>query len=97
MDGWSLSITGDAIDRPVRLKMSELVDLPSNQVPAVCQCAGNRRGLSLPHVPGVQWGDGAMGAAVWRGPALRDVLKACGVRPEAVESGSAAPTSRCWM
>jgi hypothetical protein len=26
-----------------------------------------------------------MGAAVWRGPALRDILKACGVRPEAVE------------
>ena len=85
MDGWTLNITGDAIDRPVRLTMTELVDLPSNQVPAVCQCAGNRRGLSLPHVPGVQWGDGAMGAAVWRGPALRDVLQACGVRPEAVE------------
>jgi sulfite dehydrogenase len=85
MDGWTLSITGDAIDRPVRLKLSELLGLPPHEVPAVCQCAGNRRGLSLPHVAGVQWGDGAMGAAVWRGPALRDVLKACGVGPEAVE------------
>ena len=80
-----MNITGAAIDRPVRLTMTELVGLPSNQVPAVCQCAGNRRGLSLPHVPGVQWGDGATGAAVWRGPALGDVLQACGVRPEAVE------------
>jgi hypothetical protein len=52
---------------------------------AVCQCAGNRRGLVQPHVPGVEWGDGAMGCAVWRGPALRDVLKACGVKAEAVE------------
>jgi sulfite dehydrogenase (cytochrome) subunit A len=85
MDDWTLSITGDAIDHPIRLKMTDLLDLPSNQVLAVCQCAGNRRGLSLPHVPGVQWGDGAMGCAVWRGPALRDILKACGVKPEALE------------
>jgi sulfite dehydrogenase len=85
LEGWTLSITGDAIDHPIRLKMSDLLDLPSNQVLAVCQCAGNRRGLSLPHVAGVQWGDGAMGAAMWRGPALRDVLKACGVKAAAVE------------
>ena len=51
LNGWDLSITGDAIDRPVRLKLSELLDLPPHQVPAVCQCAGNRRGLSVPHVP----------------------------------------------
>jgi sulfite dehydrogenase (cytochrome) subunit A len=85
MDGWTLGITGDAIERPIRLKMSDLLDLPSNEVVAVCQCAGNRRGLVQPHVAGVEWGDGAMGCAVWRGPALRDVLKACGVRTEAVE------------
>ena len=46
MNGWDLSITGDAIDRPVRLNDDELLDLPPHQVPAVCQCAGNRRGLS---------------------------------------------------
>jgi len=85
LDGWSLRIDGDAVDRPVQLRMSDLLDLPSNEVLSVCQCAGNRRGLSLPHVPGVQWGDGAMGCAVWRGPALRDVLKAAGVKAEALE------------
>ena len=92
VDGWTLNITGDAIDRPVRLTMTELVGLPSNQVPAVCQCAGNRRGLSLPHVPGVQWGDGAMGAAVWRGPALRDAL-ACPLNPR---QPRAAQTATGW-
>ncbi|HEX3575347.1 MAG TPA: molybdopterin-dependent oxidoreductase [Rhodopila sp.] len=95
MDGWTLSIGGDAVDHPVRLKMQDLLDLPSNEVLAVCQCAGARRGLGLPHVAGLQWGDGAMGCAVWRGPALRDVLKACGVKTGALEvwlSGADKPT-----
>ncbi len=85
MENWSLSIGGDAVQRPVTLKLSDLLDLPAAQVLSVCQCAGNRRGLVEPHVPGVEWTDGAMGCAVWRGPALRDVLKAAGVKPEALE------------
>jgi DMSO/TMAO reductase YedYZ molybdopterin-dependent catalytic subunit len=85
MDGWTLSIGGDAVQHPVRLKMSDLLDMPSNEVLAVCQCAGNRRGFADPHVAGVQWTDGGMGCAVWRGPALRDVLKAAGVKQEALE------------
>jgi len=85
LDGWTLGIAGNAVTKPVRLKMRDLLDLPSTEVLAVCQCAGNRRGLSQPHVAGVQWGDGAMGAAVWRGPALRDLLKASDVKPEALE------------
>jgi DMSO/TMAO reductase YedYZ molybdopterin-dependent catalytic subunit len=85
LDGWTLSIGGDAVDRPVRLRMGDLRDLPSNEFPAVCASAGNRRGFLAPHVAGVQWTDGGMGCAVWRGPALRDVLKAAGVRQDALE------------
>jgi sulfite dehydrogenase len=85
LDGWSLSVGGDAVQRPVQLKLSDLLDLPPNQVLSVCQCAGNRRGFVEPHVAGVEWTDGAMGCAVWRGPALRDVLKAAGVKTEALE------------
>jgi sulfite dehydrogenase (cytochrome) subunit A len=85
MDAWSLAIGGDSVTHPVQLKMSDLLDLPTNEILAVCQCAGNRRGLSIPHVAGVQWPDGGMGCAVWRGPALRDVLKAAGVKAEALE------------
>ena len=85
MDGWSLSIGGDAVERPAKFSLSDLQKLPSNQVLSVCQCAGNRRGLVNPHVAGVEWTDGAMGCATWRGPALRDVLKAAGVKPGAVE------------
>ena len=55
------------------------------EVAAVCQCSGNRRGLSSPHVPGVEWGYGAMGNAVWRGPRLKDVLAKAGVKAGALE------------
>jgi DMSO/TMAO reductase YedYZ molybdopterin-dependent catalytic subunit len=52
---------------------------------AVNQCSGNRRGLSDPHVPGVEWGYGAMGNARWKGVRLRDVLNKAGLKKEAVE------------
>ena len=52
---------------------------------AVCQCSGNRRGLSSPHVAGVEWGYGAMGNAVWRGPRLKDVLAKAGVKAGRLE------------
>jgi DMSO/TMAO reductase YedYZ molybdopterin-dependent catalytic subunit len=85
LDNWHLEIGGDAAERSVRLSQQDLNDLPQTEVVAVCQCSGNRRGLVQPHVPGVQWGYGAMGCAVWHGPRLRDVLKSAGIKPEAVE------------
>ena len=84
-DNWSLEIGGDAAERPARLTMRQLEDLPQTDVTAICLCAGNRRGLVQPHVPGVQWGHGAMGCATWHGPRLRDVLAKAGVKPDAVE------------
>jgi hypothetical protein len=36
-------------------------DFEAVEVTAVCQCSGNRRGLSQPHVAGVERGYGAMG------------------------------------
>jgi DMSO/TMAO reductase YedYZ molybdopterin-dependent catalytic subunit len=52
---------------------------------AVCQCAGNRRGYSDPHVPGVQWGSGAVGNARWAGARLKDVLSGVGLASDALE------------
>jgi DMSO/TMAO reductase YedYZ molybdopterin-dependent catalytic subunit len=82
---WSLRIGGDAAQQPARLSMADLRSLPAVEITAVCQCSGNRRGLFTPHVPGVQWGVGAMGNARWRGARLRDVLARAGVQPNAVE------------
>ncbi len=83
--GWKLEIGGDAAEREVTLTLDDLRALPAHDVAAVCQCSGNRRGLFSPHVPGVEWGFGAMGCAVWRGPRLRDVLAKAGVKNTAVE------------
>jgi DMSO/TMAO reductase YedYZ molybdopterin-dependent catalytic subunit len=82
---WSLTIGGAAAEREIRLSLAELQALPQAEIMAVCQCSGNRRGLFSPHVPGVQWGVGAMGNARWGGVRLRDVLAKAGVRAGAVE------------
>src|SRR5207302_10998593 len=63
----------------------ELKHLPAAEGTAVCQCSGNRRGLFQPHVPGVEWGYGAMGCARWKGARLKDVLDKAGLKKEAVE------------
>jgi DMSO/TMAO reductase YedYZ molybdopterin-dependent catalytic subunit len=83
---WRLRIGGEAAASPFELSLDELRSgFEQVEVTAVCQCSGNRRGLSTPHVAGVQWGVGAMGNAVWRGARLMDVLKKAGLRREAVE------------
>ncbi len=84
-DRWALEVGGDAAEKPVRLTEYDLNDLPQTEVIAVCESAGDRRGLVQPHVEGVQWGYGAVGCATWHGPRLRDVLERAGVRPDAVE------------
>jgi DMSO/TMAO reductase YedYZ molybdopterin-dependent catalytic subunit len=60
-------------------------EFDSVEIAAVCLCSGNRRGLSDPHVPGVQWGHGAMGNAKWKGVRLKDVLAKAGVKAGALE------------
>ena len=83
---WRLQVGGEAAATVFQLSLSELQSgLEQVEITAVCQCAGNRRGLSEPHVPGVEWGLGAMGNAVWRGVRLKDVLAKAGLRKEAVE------------
>src|SRR5271169_3290224 len=85
LGNWSLTVGGEAADRQVALNLDDLRNLPQVEVAAVCQCSGNRRGLSSPHVAGVEWGYGAMGSATWRGPRLKDVLAKAGAKAGAVE------------
>lgn len=84
---WKLTVDGDAAGKPISLTVDDLRHLPQIEVTAVCQCSGNRRGLSMPHVAGVQWGPGAMGSASWKGPRLGDVLALAGIGANAVEIG----------
>ena len=85
-DSFRLEIAGPAAANPLALSLAELrQDFPSATVVAVCQCAGNRRGLFDPPVAGLQWGHGAMGNARWRGVRLADVLARAGLQSSAVE------------
>jgi len=83
---WKIKIGGEAVTSPFELSIADLKSgFEPVEIAAVCQCSGNRRGLSNPHVPGVQWGLGAMGNALWKGARLKDVLAKAGLRKEAVE------------
>ncbi len=93
---WRLSVGGDGAAQEFALTFDQLKqDFEPVEVVAVCQCSGNRRGLSDPHVPGVEWGPGAMGNARWKGARLRDILARAGLRKDAVEiafnGGDSAP------
>lgn len=83
---WRLKIGGDLVETPLELSLDQLKrDFAAVEIPAVCMCSGNRRGLFSPHVPGVQWGYGALGNAKWKGARLKDVLTKAGLKKEAVE------------
>ena len=85
-DSWRLQVSGASARRALTLSLAELRSgFEQVEVVAVNQCAGNRRGLFTPRVPGVQWGGGAMGNARWRGVRLREVLQRAGVAADALE------------
>ncbi len=85
-ENWRLKIGGDSVQAPLELTLDSLKkDYEHVEIAAVCQCSGNRRGLSQPHVAGVEWGYGAMGNARWKGVRLKDVLNKAGIKKEALE------------
>ena len=83
---WKLTLGGDSLQQPRSYSLEQLrTGFSPVEITAVCQCSGNRRGLFVPHVAGVEWGVGAMGNAVWRGVRLKDLLARSGLQPSAVE------------
>jgi DMSO/TMAO reductase YedYZ molybdopterin-dependent catalytic subunit len=82
---WKLAIGGDGANGQAEITLDDLKRMPAAEVVAVNQCSGNRRGLFQPHVPGVEWGYGAMGCARWKGARLKDILDKVGLKKEAIE------------
>jgi DMSO/TMAO reductase YedYZ molybdopterin-dependent catalytic subunit len=83
---WRLKIGGDGATKPFELTLEQLkTEFQAVEIAAVCQCSGNRRGLFTPHVPGVQWGYGAVGNAKWKGARLKDILERAGIAKSTVE------------
>ncbi|MCW5684843.1 MAG: molybdopterin-dependent oxidoreductase [Pseudolabrys sp.] len=82
---WKIDVGGEGADGTLQIGLDDLKAMPAVEVVAVNQCSGNRRGLFDPHVPGVEWGYGAMGCARWKGARLKDVLAKAGIKKEAIE------------
>jgi DMSO/TMAO reductase YedYZ molybdopterin-dependent catalytic subunit len=85
VETYKIKVDGDGATNAFELTLDDLKKMPSVEIAAVNQCSGNRRGLSTPHVPGVEWGYGAMGCAKWKGVKLKDVLAKAGVKKETIE------------
>jgi sulfite dehydrogenase len=82
---YKIAVGGEGANAQAEIAFDELKKFPAHEIIAVNQCSGNRRGLSQPHVPGVQWGYGAMGCARWKGARLKDILDKIGLKKEAIE------------
>ena len=86
---WRLKVSGH-VKNPVELSMDDLRKMETTSVVAVNQCSGNSRGLFEPHMPGAQWGNGAMGNARWTGVPIRSILSKAGIKEGAVDVAFAA-------
>ena len=82
---WRLRVEGN-VDKPLTLSFAELTTRFSPvSLAAVAQCSGNSRSFFQPRVSGGQWGNGAMGNALWTGVKLREILNAAGVKSGSVQ------------
>ena len=77
---WKLQVQGN-VNKPLALSLADLTEkFKPVSVAAVNQCSGNSRSRLQPRVPGAQWGNGAMGNALWTGVRLREILDMAGVK-----------------
>lgn len=82
---WRLEISGN-VEKPAKFTFDALMNsMPATTVAAVNQCSGNSRSRFQPRVAGGQWGNGAMGNALWKGVRLADLLQSAGVKPGSVQ------------
>ena len=83
-DTWTLRIDG-LVDRPMDLRIDDLgsrFEVVTHRL--VIECGGNGRARFDPPARGNQWTFGAVGCSEWTGVRLADVLKAAGVRENAI-------------
>lgn len=90
---YALKVDGE-VDNPLTLRLDDLRSMAQIAQTITLECAGNGRGFYTPKASGLQWENGAVGNAVWRGVRLADVLRLARPRPTArhvVPDGNDAP------
>jgi DMSO/TMAO reductase YedYZ molybdopterin-dependent catalytic subunit len=81
---WRLSVDG-RVGTEITLDLEALRALPSHEVVATMECAGNGRARLEPRPVSQPWLLEAVGTGRWRGARLRDLLDQAGVEPDAAE------------
>ena len=84
ISSWSLTVTGE-VERPLHLRYDDLLRLPSKEIVALQECAGNSRATVQPPIEGLLWDNGAVGTARWAGVPLCAVLEQAGLLDSANE------------
>lgn len=83
-DGWKFTIDG-LVDNPMTLSIADLKQKFEVVTQALTlECGGNGRAFFDPPAKGNQWTYGAVACSEWTGVRLADVLKAAGVKDNAV-------------
>ena len=81
---WRLVLTG-CVEHSLELSLTDLQAMPKVSIETVLECAGNGRSALATPVPGLQWGAGAVGNAVWSGVAVKTILELAGLADRAVD------------
>jgi len=92
---WRLKLFGSGLHgnptvaQPIEFSYADLCALPSQEISAFIECAGNGRSFYTSQqgqtVSGSAWKLGAVGVARWRGVRLSTVLRRAGLTPTAVD------------
>ena len=87
-DKWTLTIDGESVAAPVSFTLDELKQrFKHYSYQLTLECGGNGRAEFDPPARGNQWSTGAVGCPQWTGVRLADVLRAVGVKDDAVYIG----------
>ncbi|WP_082973177.1 molybdopterin-dependent oxidoreductase [Mycobacterium sp. E2497] len=79
---YELTVTG-LVERPLRICLRDLHNMPKLSLLATLECAGNGRAQFDPPVDGEQWRFGAASTAEWTGVPLAEILDRAGLMPDA--------------
>lgn len=84
-NNWFLEIGGESVTNEKRLSLAELQDrFRHYTLQLQLECGGNGRAEFYPPARGNQWTTGAVACPEWTGVRLRDVLRHCGIKDNAV-------------
>lgn len=88
-DTWRLVVEGDAVETPLELTLSDIMEMSQQTLACYIECGGNQRAMfdrvmGQP-AKGTQWMTGGVSNATWEGVPLNEVLKMAGVKENAVD------------